>query len=151
MAQDGLKIGHINTQELYESMPEYDSAQRKLEATAAEIEKTMEELQVEFNQKYENYVNNVNNYTELIRTTKESELQNLQERIQQFQATAQQDMQQQRARLFQPVQQKATNIISEVAEENGYTYIFDSGLGIVYTSPDSEDILPLVRKKMGLE
>ena len=72
-AQNQLKLGHINSQELMAAMPESDSAQKKLEATANQIEQTMEQLQVEFNQKYEEYANNLDTYTDLVRATKESE------------------------------------------------------------------------------
>jgi outer membrane protein len=39
-----------------------------------------------------------------------------------------------------------------VARENGFTYIFDLSRGsVIYFSEQSEDILPLVKKKLGLE
>jgi outer membrane protein len=91
--------------------------------------------------------------TELIRSTKESELNELSERIQNFQTQAQQDFERQRVELFRPIQEKAKKAVDEVAEENGFTYIFDIGPGvgaIVYASPDTEDILPLVKAKLGL-
>jgi Skp family chaperone for outer membrane proteins len=37
-----------------------------------------------------------------------------------------------------------------VAKEKGYDYILDTGLGMVLYASDSEDILPLVKKKLGL-
>jgi len=50
------------------------------------------------------------------------------------------------------VQEAALNAVNDVAEENGFTYIFDAGMGaLVYTSPDSQDILPLVKTKLGLQ
>ena len=62
------------------------------------------------------------------------------------------DLQKKRVELFTPVQEAALNAVNEVAEENGFTYIFDTGMGsVVYTSPDSQDILALVKKKLGLE
>jgi outer membrane protein len=54
--------------------------------------------------------------------------------------------------LFQPIQEKAIGAVNEVAEENKFTYILDTGTGaVVYVSPESEDILPLVKAKLGLE
>lgn len=147
-----LKLGHINSQELLQSMPESDSAQLKLEEYATKLENDMERMQVEFNNKYEDYINNAETYSELIRQTKESELGDLQNRIQQFQSIAQEDLAQRRTELFQPIQKKAKKAIEEVAAENGFTYVFDSGIGtIVYAADNSEDILPLVKIKLGLE
>lgn len=153
-AQNTLKLGHINSQEVLKAMPEMDSAQKQLEREVATIQKTVEELQVEFNKKYEDYTKLANdpNTSALILRTKEEELQSIQERSQSFQQQAEQSLSQKRAELFQPVQNKAIKAVNDVASENGFTYIFDTAGGsVVYTSPDSQDILPLVKTKLGLK
>ncbi|NQU81339.1 MAG: OmpH family outer membrane protein, partial [Bacteroidetes bacterium] len=72
--------------------------------------------------------------------------------IQEFTNNAQQELQQQEAQLIQPIVMKAENAIKDVAKENGFTYIFDLSRGaVIYFSEQSEDILPLVIKKLGLE
>ena len=151
-AQDQFKLGHINSQELFNVMPEKDSAQKSLENIARQFENTLEELQVEYNKKLEDYQKNVDSMTELIRSTKENELQDLMQRIQKFQVQAEQDLSRQRSELFMPIQEKALKAINEVAEENGFTYIFDlSAGGVIYSAENTEDILELVKKKLGLE
>jgi outer membrane protein len=152
--QQKLKIGHINSQELLAAMPASDSAQKKLEAIAAEHESILDEMTVEFNKKLELYRKSLEAGTlsDLAKTTKEAELQDLQTRIQTFEQTAQQDLQQKRVELFTPVQDAALKAVNTVAEENGFTYIFDTGMGaVVYSSPDAIDILPLVKTKLGLQ
>jgi outer membrane protein len=152
--QEKLKIGHINSQELLAAMPESDSAQKKLEKIAKEHELVLEEMSVEFNKKFESYRKAVDEGTlsDLARATKEAELEDLQNRITTFEQTAQQDIQQKRMEIFTPFQEAALNAVNTVAEENGFTYILDTGVGaVVYTSPDSEDILPLVKAKLGLQ
>ena len=150
-----IKIGHIDSQELLAAMPESDSASKKLQRIAKSHELALEEMQVEFNKKYQElleYMKDEENASELVQAAKEEDLEALQKRILAFQQTAQQDLEQKRMELFQPIQEKALNAVNEVAEENGFTYILDSGIGvIVYSSDDSEDILPLVKKKMGLQ
>jgi len=153
-AQQKLKIGHINSQELLQLMPETDSAQKKLESVAKDHEAIYEEMTVEFNRKREAYRLAVEGGTmsDLARASKEAELEDLQYRIQSFEQTAQEDLQKKRVEFFTPVQEKALAAVNTVAEENGFTYIFDSGMGsIVYSSPDSQDILPLVKTKLGLK
>jgi outer membrane protein len=146
------KLGHINSQELFAAMPERDSAQKKLQNLAQQLENTLEELQVEYNKKLDDYQTNVETMTPLIKRTKENELQDLLQRIQDFQVDAEQDLQQQRAELLKPIQEKAFKAVQEVAQENGFTYIFDMGVGtIIYAAEEAEDILPLVKQKLGLE
>jgi outer membrane protein len=38
-----------------------------------------------------------------------------------------------------------------VAKENGYTYVFNSAEGLILVAPPSDDILPLVKKKLGIK
>ena len=154
LGQNTLKIGHINSGLVFAAMPESDSAQKTLERSAKQMPATLEELQVEFNKKYEEYTRLANDATTsaLIIKTKEEELQSLQQRIQTFQQQAEQDMASQRQELFKPIQDKAIKAVNDVAEENGFTYVFDTAGGaLVYTSPDSQDILPLVKAKLGLK
>jgi outer membrane protein len=146
-----LKFGHINSQELLTAMPESDSAQATIEKLAGDYENQLEEMRVELNKKYDGYLTNRDSYTELIRQTKEADIQEMQQRIQQFEQMAQQDLQQQQQTLIQPVLEKANNAIKEVAEENGFVYIFDISRGNpVFYSDKSIDILSLVRTKLGL-
>jgi len=147
-----IKLGHINSQELFAVMPERDTAQKKLQEIARQFENTLEELEVEYNKKLDDYQKNVGTMTDLIRKTKENELQDILQRIQNFQIEAEQDLAKQRAELLKPIQEKAFKAVNDVAEENGFTYVFDMGTGaVLYASDSTEDILPLVKKKLGLE
>ena len=147
-----IKLGHINSQELLAAMPETDSAQIQLERVAKQHELVLEEMQVEFNKKFNEYNKNYKTYTDLIRSTKESELQDLQERMQSFQETAEQDIAQKRIELFKPIQDKAIKAVNTVAEEKGFTYIFDVGTGaVVYSAKNTIDILPFVKEKLGIK
>ncbi|MCK4852635.1 MAG: OmpH family outer membrane protein [Bacteroidales bacterium] len=146
-----LKFGHINSQELLTAMPESDSAQATIESLAGDYELQLEEMNVELRKKYDDYLNNQDSYSSLIKQTKEADIQEMQQRIQQFEQMAQQDLQSQQQQLLQPILEKANNAIKEVAEENGFVYIFDVSRGNpVYFSDKSIDILPLVRTKLGL-
>ena len=150
-AQTNFKFGHINSQELIALMPESDSAQAELERYAQSLQDQADVMQVELNKKYQNYLAERDNYPELIRQTKEEELNELQGRIQAFNQSAQQDMQRKQAEVMQPIVEKAQNAIKAVAAANGFTYIYDISSGIIlYFSSDSEDILPLVKQKFGI-
>ncbi len=147
-----LKFAHIDTQELLASMPESDSAQKQMERLAQDFELQIEEMQVEWNKKYDNYLNKRDTWTELIRQTKETEIMEMQNRIQQFETTAQQELQRQRQNLLRPILEKANKAIDEVAEENGYIYVFDSSMGNpIYISEKSVDIMDKVKAKLDLQ
>lgn len=148
------KIGHINSNDLVMSMPERDSAMNAYEQKRQEFLNQSEELQVEFNKKYETYLMRRDSLSQLVRQTKEAELTDMSRNIETFNAAADQELQRINQELFQPILEKAQQAIKEVAEENGFTYIFDTsqGMGVLYfPETGSENILPLVRKKLGLQ
>ena len=150
--QQKYKFGHINSQELMKAMPENDSAQAKLKRFAKQLQDEYNAMQVEYNKKAQEFQNQQNNLTDLIKKTKLQELDDLQKRMQDYQATAQQDMQQKQAELLQPIINKANQAIKDVAQENGFIYIFDISRGtILYFSDQSVDILPMVKKKLGIQ
>ena len=146
------KFGHINSAELLSLMPERDSAQAKIQQYAKDLEGELEIMNVEYSNKLNDYLEKQDILTPLVKQTKEQELSEFQSRIQDFTNNAQQDLQQQEAQMIQPIIQKAEKAIKDVAKENGFTYIFDLSRGaVIYFSEQSEDILPLVLKKLGLE
>jgi outer membrane protein len=145
-----LKFGHVDSRELLMSMPESDSAQTRIQQISEEYQQQMEEMQVELNKKYDTYLTNRESYTELIRQTKEADIQEMQQRIGQFEQMAQQDLQTQQQEFMRPILEKANNAVKEVAQENGFIYIFDTGSGNpVFWSEQSINILPLVKTKLG--
>jgi len=150
-AQTTLKIGHINSQDLMQAMPESDSAQVKLEKMTKDLENQFQAMQKEYDNKYKEFVSKKDTYTELIRQTKSTELQEIGGRIQQFQQSAEQDIQLQRMNTYKPILEKANKAIAEVAKENGFTYILDLAQGgVIFYSETSTDILPLTKQKLGL-
>ena len=150
MAQKNIKLGHINSNDLMQIMPGRDSAQTTLQAEVQELEATLKSMQSEMEKRYNDYMENQSGWTELIRQTKQREIQDMGARIQEFQENAQKQLQQREADLLKPIIDRAKKAIEEVGKERGYTYIFDSGVGALLYQQDSEDIMPQVKKKLGL-
>ncbi len=150
-AQKTVKLGHINSSDLMQIMPGKDSAQAAFEAEVKILEGELKAMQDELEKKLADYQSRKDQMTELIRTTKEQELNDLNQRIQIYQQNAQKKLQEKEAELLQPIIDRAKQAISDVAKENGYTYIFDTSAGAVLYQQDSDDILNLVKKKLGLK
>ncbi len=146
-----LKFGHINSSRLLSVMPEREAAQRQLQREAQNLGEELEKLQVEYNNKLQNYIEAQDTLSNVVRQLRERELRELQTRIQEFQAGAQEDLQQREMELIQPIFEKIEKAISEVARERGYIYVFDiDANSILYFSDESEDVLPYVREKLGI-
>ena len=148
------KFGHIDSQKLLQSLPESTDAQKKLEAEGKSIQEQLEVMQVEYNNKVNDYVENdklaatdSKKWSKLVQDDKNQEIQNLGKRIQQYQATAQKQIESKKAELFQPILKKVDEAIKTVAKENKFTYIFDLSI-LLYHSDDSIDITSMVKAKL---
>lgn len=150
MAQKSIKLGHINSNELMQIMPGRDSAQTVLQNEMTDLENTLKSMQTELETRYNEYMAKQDAMSDLIKQTKQRELQDMQSRAQEFQKNAEQQLQDRQSELLKPIIDRARKAIEDVAKENGYTYIFDSGIGTLLYSQDSDDIMPLVKKKLGI-
>ena len=148
-----LKFGHINRNELIQAMPEFDSARVSLEKLNTELSNAMELLQVEYNNKAEAYLKESKNLTDLVRQTKEQELQDYQKRLTDFQTNAQTQLQEKQVALFTPITEKADKAIKDVGKENGFIYIFDLSQNqvIYYDETKSTNVMALAKGKLGLK
>ena len=151
MAQKTIKLGHINSNDLMQIMPGRDSAQAVLQAEVTELESTLKSMQAEAEKRYNEYVAGQAGWTELIRQTKQREIQDMAARIEEFQKNAQEQLQTREQELLKPIIDRAKKAIEDVAKEGGYTYILDAGTAAILYSQDSDDIMPLVKKKLGLK
>ena len=150
-AQTNAKLGYINSAELMQMMPGMDTVESKIKAHQETLEQTMQMMMQEYQTKGQEYQANINTMSQIIRQSKESEISDLQQRIQQFQQTAERDIQLKRAELFNPVIESAQNAIAEVAKENGYTYIFDISTGALAFYENGDNVLELVKAKLGIQ
>ncbi|MGD0340159.1 MAG: OmpH family outer membrane protein, partial [Bacteroidales bacterium] len=115
-----LKFGHINSDELIQAMPEYDSATAKLEKFRKELVNALELMTVELNNKNDAYTKEAKNLTDIVKQTKEQELVDLNKRIQEFQQNAQEQLQNKQVELYQPIYTKVDKAIKDVGKENGF-------------------------------
>lgn len=144
-----LKFAHINSQKFLAELPEFMQAQTQLQEEAKKLDDQMSVMQNELQQKFQEYANKRDSLPDLIRATKEKELQDTQARIQSFQQLAQQSLSQKEQQLLSPILDKYQKALDEVGKENNFVYIFDTTSQVLlYTSEQSVDVTPLVRAKL---
>nr|WP_321486460.1 OmpH family outer membrane protein [uncultured Draconibacterium sp.] len=149
-----LKFGHIDLQALVQVMPERTAAEAEFNTFQGELEEILSEMQKDYQAKLAEFQAMGEDVSEIKRNAKIAEIQDVEQRIQNYQVTAQQQVQQKQAELLGPVFDKAEKAIEEVAKEQGLIYVFDAGAGnrtILYKSNQSVDVLPLVKAKLGIQ
>lgn len=142
------KMAHIELDSLVSMMPETKTAKDVAQAYWKDLEKTVISMDNEFQTKYNDYLTNQATMSELVRKTKEEELQSLQRRIEDFKQQAQMDYQKKSAELTQPIMDKAKKGIEAVSKEGGYKYVLDTSTGNVLYADPADDILMAVKKKL---
>ena len=142
------KFGHINVQGVIDLMSDRDSALVKYQKYYAEIEENFVFLQNEYQSKLTDFQQKQATWTGIIKETKERELFELQQRAQQFQQNAPQDLEQMQNILFAPVYAKANEAIKKVAKELGLIYVFNSSGTPYIDESQSVDLLPKVKAEL---
>ncbi len=145
-----IKLGHINSQELIASMPGTKTADQSLQEFNKTLEGTLKSMSTEYQTKIDQFKSQEPSMAEAIKQSKIKEIQDLEGRIQAFQQQAQEDSQKKKEEFYGPVLKQAEEAIKTVAKENGYSYILDTSAGAVLYSQDSDNIMALVKKKLGL-
>lgn len=150
-AQSAPKFGHIDSNELLKIMPEFDAALTKLEELKTSQNEKLTMMQQEFQKQMQNYQETQAALNPEARAIKEKELQQMQSNIEAYYQQGMQELQAKETELTRPVVEKARLAVEEVGKENGFLYIFDKSKGaFVFNSVNSIDVLPLVKKKLGI-
>ena len=144
------KFGRINSQEVMLAMPETTEMQNKLQAVAKDWEENLELINVEFNNKLQEFQKNLNTMSDAARQIKEKDLNDLRQRGSEMQQMAQQDLARQEQELMTPIIEKAQNAIQTVSKNGGFTAIFETGSLVYFDEATLIDITPLVKKELGI-
>lgn len=155
MAQQ--KIGHINSGELLQAMPEVKSADEAFEAFRVTKLNELEEMEKERQAKIVVYQDKYKTLSEANRDAVGQELealgqeiQTIAERIGELDQKAQEELGKKREELYQPILAKAEVAVQAVAKAEGFAYVFDTQNQALVYFDGGIDITPLVKTKLGI-
>ncbi|MCH5216237.1 MAG: OmpH family outer membrane protein [Muribaculaceae bacterium] len=147
-----LKFGTVNTQQIFEAMPEKSQAETTLNEISKKYQDEFDVLNNEGQKKYTEFQALDENTPQSIKERRIQEMQEIQAKIEEFQKMATQDIQKQQEQLLAPIMQKIQQAVQSVGSENGYTFIFEmSPALILYAGATAEDVTSLVKTKLGLK
>jgi len=149
-AQNKTKLGHLDFAALYSLMPGLDSVKIIFEEYNKSVQEQYAAMQTELENKFMDYQANAESMSAIIKQTKEAEINDLRERMDAFEVTATQDLQDKEMELTSPIIEKARAAVEKVAEENGYTYVYNSTEGLLLYATPTDDIIELVKAELGI-
>lgn len=151
MAQS--KIAVVNSQELFNLLPEKATAEAQLKALSDKYHAEYELLRGEFDKKYADY-QTVAADASMPETIKDRRIQELQEsdkKMRDFERRAADDIAAQREALTKPISDKIQAAIRTAGERGGYDLVLDTAVTpVAYTGPNTTDITPMVKTLLGL-
>ena len=150
-----IKFGYTNSQKLVENMPETKKAQEELKALTEKHTKRFQDMQAEYQKKYQEVVENSQladaspeKWDDLTMQDKQEELMSLQQRMQKYEQSAQKAINDKQVELLTPITEKVQKAIKEVAEEGEYTLIFDEASLLYISKTQAIDVTDAVKKKL---
>jgi outer membrane protein len=143
------KYGYLNKEEVYRSMPEYDTATVQVEKTRKEYENLLASMQGELSSKTASLNNESATISDYLRQSRQEEIKNLNVRIQLFSMRATAQLEDRKNQLLKPIIEKVDKAIKAVAEEQGLVFVIDREQLYFTDEKKCTNILPLVKAKLG--
>ena len=146
------KFGHVNSQEIIQAMPEFNTAKAEIEKLTQQYEADLKQMQEELQKKGEAFEKEEATLPDNIKQRRNQELQDLYQRIQQTYQDNQQALAQAQQEKMQAITSKVVDAIKVIGQEGSYVYIMEMGAGIPYISTTlSTDVTAQVKAKLGLK
>ena len=147
------EFGIFNRNEIFQAMPETQEAIKKMDQLAKTLEDELLVMRTEYQKKGSEFIAQKDSLPESIRARRMAEIQDLEQRIQEFYQDVQTQLQQREQELLAPISEKLMKAVESVGEEQGLVYIFDistpSAL-MYYSKSKCKDVTNAIRTKLGI-
>jgi outer membrane protein len=123
-----LKIGYVDSQKIFEGLPEAKEAQKQLDARMQVWQDSLEQMSKSFQEQYDAYQKQQGMMAEPAKQKKQEELMRMQNEIQDYRQKKfgqQGEAAALRAKVLQPLQERVLKAIDEVAKEEKLNFVFD--------------------------
>ena len=144
------KFGHVSINELVQLTPDADKARAEIQAAQKEAQDTFQAMYDEYQTKGTQYQQKSETWSQAIRESKAKELQEIQNRLQEFSQSIEAELQQKQQELMAPIYDKAQKAINELAKKYNCIYVFDSSSLVYLDDTQSIDLNPEARKVLGI-
>jgi len=150
-AKAQTKIGYINFDALIGQMPEAKTVKSQLDIYSKQFTDELAAMQTELQTKGQEFQKTQATMTDAVRASKQTELQDIQKRMNDYQNNAQQQVDAKKQELGKPIIDKVSAAVQAVAKEKGYAYVLDSSQVSMIVSPAGDDLMAAVKLKLGLK
>ena len=144
------KIAYVDFNEVIMLMPEMDAARATIEENEMTQSEILQSMYEEYQTKVQQYQQKAETWTAAIRQSKESELMEIQSRLEQTQQSFATEINQLQQELQAPIVEKAQNTVNELAKAKGVAVVLEKG-SVIYIDPaQCVDLTPEARKALNI-
>jgi outer membrane protein len=145
------KFAYVNTQDILEKLPEFQKAQKEIDALSEKWQKEVEAKQNEIEKMYQAYQKEQILLPDEMKRKREDEIIQKEKELKEFQRKifgTNGELFQKRQELIKPIQEKIYKAIEEVAQQGGFQIIFDksNNASILFTDPKLDKSKEVLKK-----
>ena len=144
-----LKFGYVNYNEIIMLMPETDSARTNLSVAQKDADEIYQGMVEEYNIKLEQYQQKVGSWTPAVRESKERELAEMQQRINDYTSSIQMELNQMQQNLMAPIVQKAVEAVGRISKAQVLALVFDTTTLLYFDPAQGTDITKELKAELG--
>ena len=148
------RIAVINSQQIFDLMPEKAQAEAQLQSLSDKYHAEYQMMMDEFDKKYADYqtIAVEPSTPAAIRDRRMQELQQEDQKIRDFEQRANDDITARREALTKPITSKVQAAITAAGQQGGYDMVFDTAVTpVAFVGPNIVDLTPAVKAILGLK
>ena len=148
LATFAQKFGHVDTQSIIQSLPDFSRANGEIEAIGKQYENELKASQDELQRLAEDYDKKKSSMNATQQQEQETKLQEMYTRIQQQAQQNQQEFQKAQQEKLQPIFNKVRQAIETVGKSGGYVYIMETANVLYINDTISKDLTSEVKAQI---
>lgn len=145
------RYGHLNFANLLAEMPGTKAAESELEAYNKQLIAKGENMAADLQKRIQEVEAQVNDLPPIELDARRAELVKERDEILRYEQQIAVDLEKKRQELLGPLIEQARQTVEQVAQENGFSLVFDTSIfNAILFAEESEDLMALVRAKLGI-
>ena len=144
-----MRIGYFSHDAVLKATPEYVSAKASIENLKKQYDSEIQFAEKDFNEKYENFIENLSGMASAIREKRQSELQSILERNIAFKKESERLLAKAKKEALTPLHNKLDNAIKALGSENYVVILNIDNNAVPYINPMiGEDVTEILIDKI---
>lgn len=146
-----IKIGHVNLDDVMQSMPETSVLEKELASKSTSFQTEAQKMDTELQSKYQAYIEQRDSLDDVTRQMREDEITSLQQRAQQYIQASSQQLSQYREQQLAMIQEKLFKAVKTVGDREKFVAIFPINDATYFSPTETTDVTSKIKTELGIK